>query len=135
MRRVRDLVLGLMLVSLAGVSWGGFDGCFEGDCSNGKGKGKYTFANGDVYEGDFVGGHRTGKGKLTFANGDIYEGDFVFGQRTGKGKFTWPIGDVYEGDFMGNQMHGEGKVTFADGRLLVGVFENGNYLGAVDSEE
>ena len=36
---------------------------------------------------------------------------------------------------MGNQMHGEGKVTFAGGRLLVGVFEYGNYLGAVDSEE
>ena len=72
---------------------------------------------------------------MTFANGDIYEGEFMFGQRTGKGKFTWPIGDVYEGDFMGDQMHGKGKVTFADGRLLEGVFEYGNYLGAVDSEE
>ena len=112
MRSVRDLVLGLMLVSLAGVSWGGFDGCIEGDCSNGKGKGKYTFTN-----------------------GDIYEGDFMFGQRAGKGKFTWPIGDVYEGDFMGDQMHGEGKVTFADGRLLEGVFEYGNYLRGADSEE
>ena len=135
MRSVRGLVPGLMLVSLAGVSWGGFDGCLEGDCSNGKDKGKYAFAKGDVFEGDFVSGHRTGKGKSTFAKGDIYEGDFMFGQRAGKGKFTWPIGDVYEGDFMGYQMYGEGKVTFVDGRLLEGVFEYGNYLGAVDSEE
>ena len=63
MRSVRGSVLGLMLVSLASVSWGGFDGCFEGDCSNGKGKGKYTFVNGDVYEGDFMGDQMHGEGR------------------------------------------------------------------------
>ena len=45
-------MLGLVLVSLAGVSWGD---CVEGDCFTGKGK--FTCANGDVYEGEWKSGY------------------------------------------------------------------------------
>jgi hypothetical protein len=48
------------------------------------GKGKYTWSDGDVHEGDFVDGKRTGKGKYTFANGSVQEGDFVDGKFIGK---------------------------------------------------
>ena len=37
------------------------------------GFGKYTYANGDVHEGEF--------GKYTFANGDVYEGEYTDGKR------------------------------------------------------
>ena len=52
MRNFRRLLLGLVLVSLAGVSWGD---CVEGDCNNGKGK--FTWASGDVYEGEWKYGY------------------------------------------------------------------------------
>ena len=153
MRNFRPLVLGLVLVSLAGVSWGD---CVEGDCFNGKGK--YTLANGSVYEGDFIYGNfngkgkitwasgnvyegdwkadqRTGKGKFTQADGSVYEGDFLNGQRTGKGKATWASGDVYEGDWKADQKTGRGKYTWANGLVARGVFQDGEYLGTIAEEE
>ncbi len=39
-----------------------------------QGKGKYTWANQNVYEGTFVQDKMSGFGKLIFANGDVYEG-------------------------------------------------------------
>ena len=74
MRNFRRLVLVLVLVSTAGISWGD---CVEGDCYNGKGK--YTWANGNVYEGDWQNNGRTGKGKLTYASGGVEEGVFQDG--------------------------------------------------------
>ena len=38
------------------------------------GKGKFTFQNGDIYNGDFKDGHLSGHGKMNYSNGDIYEG-------------------------------------------------------------
>ena len=38
------------------------------------------------YRGDMKEGHPHGFGKLTWANGDVYEGQFHFGKRHGKGK-------------------------------------------------
>jgi hypothetical protein len=52
------------------------------------GKGQYIWANGDVYEGDFVNGKITGKGKKIWPNGEVYEGDWLNDNRTGKGKYT-----------------------------------------------
>ena len=146
-------MLGLVLVSLAGVSWGD---CVEGDCFNGKGKftqadgsvyegdflngqrtgkGKATWADGNVYEGDWKADQVTGKGKYTWADGDVYEGDFLNGQRTGKGKFTQADGSVYEGDFLNGQRTGKGKITFANGLVARGVFQDGEYLGTIAEEE
>ena len=124
MRNFRRLVLVLVLVSTAGVSWGD---CVEGDCYNGKGK--YSYADGPVYEGDWQKGHRTGKGKMTWPNGDVYEGDWQKGHRAGKGKYTWPNGDVYEGDWQKNQRTGKGKMTYASGGVKEGVFQDGTFLG------
>lgn len=39
-----------------------------------QGKGKYVWANQNVYEGTFVSDKMCGNGKLIFANGDVYEG-------------------------------------------------------------
>ncbi len=39
-----------------------------------QGKGKYTWKNGNVYEGTFVNDKICGSGRLVFGNGDIYEG-------------------------------------------------------------
>jgi hypothetical protein len=37
-----------------------------------QGKGKYTWANKNIYEGTFVQDKMNGFGKLIFANGDAY---------------------------------------------------------------
>ena len=39
-----------------------------------QGKGKYTWSNQNVYEGNFLQDKMSGNGKLVFANGDVYEG-------------------------------------------------------------
>ncbi len=39
-----------------------------------QGRGKYTWANQNVYEGTFLQDKMSGNGKLVFANGDVYEG-------------------------------------------------------------
>ncbi len=93
------------------------------------GKGKYTFANGDIYEGDFVNGELTGKGKYTFTNGDIYEGKFAYGELTGKGKYTWTSGEIYEGDFVDGKRTGRGKLTSSNGDIYEGNFVDGKLTG------
>jgi hypothetical protein len=35
------------------------------------------FADGDIYEGGWVGGHFHGKGKYRHANGETYDGEYV----------------------------------------------------------
>jgi hypothetical protein len=41
------------------------------------GKGKFTYPNGVVYDGDFCDHKFHGKGKFTYVKGGVYEGDFV----------------------------------------------------------
>jgi hypothetical protein len=57
-----------------------------GRMANGKehGKGVYTSANGDKYEGGFENGERHGKGVCTDASGIKYEGGFENCERHGK---------------------------------------------------
>ena len=44
---------------------------------------RYKFANGDVYEGEYLNDLRHGKGKLTHANGIVFDGSWVSGVRAG----------------------------------------------------
>jgi len=53
------------------------------------GKGKYTWPNGDVYEGDFVDDKKHGKGKFTSADGEVYVGDWMNDKR--RGNLPMPI--------------------------------------------
>ena len=68
------------------------------------------FNNGSTYTGEVnAAGKMHGKGKLTWADGDVYEGDFVDDKRTGHGTLRLAIGNVYEGDFVDGKKHGKGK--------------------------
>ena len=69
-------------------------------------KGKLTYRDGSVYEGDLVNGKPHGKGKLTYIYGSVYEGDWVDGEQTGLGKMTYPDGKVDEGRFQGSEFVG-----------------------------
>jgi radial spoke head protein 1 len=51
-----------------------------------------------VYEGDRNGDkQRHGRGKNTFPNGDVYEGQYVNGRRYGEGTYIWKAGHKYTG--------------------------------------
>jgi TM2 domain-containing membrane protein YozV len=100
---------------------------YEGDLVNGKwqhGKGKLTLPDGSVYEGDFVYDEVQGKAKMTSPDGFVYEGDFFNSYMHGKGKLRFPDGSVYEGDFVKRQMTGKGNFIFSDGRHYEGDFVN-----------
>jgi hypothetical protein len=106
----------------------------EGDWVHNRlhGKGKMTSQEG-VYEGDFVDGLSSGKGKMTYADGQVYEGDYADGMRTGRGKMTNAAGAVYEGGFVDGKFHGKGKITNPDGSVYEGDFADGKIV--LDTEE
>jgi hypothetical protein len=60
------------------------------------GRGIYTWANGDRYDGQFKDGKKHGTGRINFTNGEKYTGNWIEDERTGRGVFTWPNGDRYE---------------------------------------
>jgi hypothetical protein len=90
-----------------------------------QGKGKMTYANGDVYVGEFINNKRQGIGKMTYKNGAVYEGNWMDDNRQGKGQYTWADGDVFEGDWMYDKKTGKGKYTYANGDVYEGVWVDG----------
>ena len=65
-------------------------GVYDGHLSlSGKrhGTGRYTWPNGDVYDGEWADGVQSGAGVKTYCNGDQYTGEWSDGLRHGKGRF------------------------------------------------
>lgn len=104
------------------------DGCvYQGDWVDGleEGIGQLSFPNGDKYKGGFKGGMKHGRGLFVFANGDQFRGSFFKNEKHGLGTYLWADGDRFEATFQ----HGKenGKCTFfsADDRVVVYYFNNG----------
>ena len=90
-----------------------FAGCQEGNCFNGYGK--YLYANGNKYMGEFSEGKPHGRGILFCANGNKYLGQWEKSWRQGEGKFIFQEGHEYTGEFYRNNFHGQGIMAFANG--------------------
>ena len=80
-----------------------------------------------TYTGGVRNGMRHGKGKCTWSDGDVYEGDWVDDKQNGKGKYTYDDGDVYEGDWVDGKAHGKGKKTTTNGHVYEGDWYDGKY--------
>ena len=52
------------------------------------GKGKYTYIEGKIYEGEYVDGKKEGKGKIIYSDGKCFDGNFKNGLPDGEGLFT-----------------------------------------------
>jgi hypothetical protein len=61
-------------------------GCISGDCTNGYGK--YVWANGERYEGNWLDGLRNGLGTNYFSDGEIFSGNWKNDKRNGYGEQT-----------------------------------------------
>ena len=85
----------------------------------------------DLIPSQFVNDNFHGKGKYVFADGETYEGDFQDDVFCGVGVYHFAEGDVYEGEYVGDIMHGKGKYTFVDGRIYDGEFKAGRFDGKV----
>ena len=60
-----------------------------------------------------------------YANGNVYEGEFVDGQKSGFGKFIWNNGKCYEGLWENGNMK-EGVIGGEDGQKV--KFEEGKLI-------
>ncbi len=89
------------------------------------GKGKFIYADGSAYEGDYQDGKKHGKGKFIYASGNTYEGDYQDGKPHGKGKFSYANGTTYEGDHQDGKQHGKGKLIHANGDTYEGDYQDG----------
>ena len=76
-----------------------------------RGQGKYTYASGAVYEGQWEDGKPHGQGKYTKVGGEVYEGQWKAQKKHGQGKLTYASGDVYKGQWEAGKRHGQGKYT------------------------
>ena len=117
-----------------------------------EGQGSATYANGDVYEGEWKSdrreGHgtckyssgewyegmwkadkRDGNGIARYVSGDKYDGDWRFGKREGKGRATYASGDGYEGEWKADKKQGFGTFWSASGEVYEGQWLTGTYEG------
>jgi hypothetical protein len=79
---------------------------------------KFTFKNGDVYEGEFENNMRHGRGKLTFEKDRSFLDGEWKNDKFVKGKFSQPTEYAeYSGAFQDGQFHGLGKLTVQTGNF------------------
>ncbi|XP_026414019.1 phosphatidylinositol 4-phosphate 5-kinase 9-like [Papaver somniferum] len=76
--------------------------------------GDVLLPHGDSFSGSLLGNKPEGSGKYVWADGCTYDGEWRRGMRQGVGKIQWPSGAVYEGEFSGGYMHGAGTYISSD---------------------
>ena len=76
---------------------------------------------------------------MSFANGNVYEGDFSNDLMNGRGLMRYKNGDEYLGQFKNDIRHGKGtmKKKYSGMATVVvveeGLFENDEYIGPENS--
>ncbi|HQS56276.1 MAG TPA: hypothetical protein PLK14_14295, partial [Sediminibacterium sp.] len=73
-------------------------------------------------------GKYNGKGKFTWSNGDVYNGDWVNGVPQGKGEMTWQKKEYYIGDWVNGVRQGKGRSRDTEDRVREGDWVNGKFL-------
>ncbi|KAL7157967.1 hypothetical protein ABFS83_02G111300 [Erythranthe nasuta] len=105
---------------------------YIGDWRNGRitGTGKFIWPSGATYEGSFKNGHLDGEGIYTAAaTDDFYRGSFICNVKHGKGSQNYPSGDHYEGHFRRNLPDGKGRYKWKNGNQYIGHWRRGGMNG------
>ena len=82
--------------------------------------GKFTFNDGR-FEGQYI-LKKHGLGKYEWANGQTYEGEWYENKIHGFGVYKWPDGRSYRGEWKDNQMNGIGCYQWSNGRKYIGEY-------------
>ena len=108
-----------------------FDGQFvrDADTPTFSGKGRLSWANGDVYDGKLQNGKRQGKGMFAWSNGQRYKGDWVNDAPSGQAVIDFANGDHYEGSAENAAPKGLGTMAYASGDSYKGLFLAGELSG------
>ncbi|KAH8097302.1 hypothetical protein JL720_190 [Aureococcus anophagefferens] len=100
------------------------------------GRGLFTFADGNTYDGDFLDDIQHGYGKLVYMPTTIleesYEGEWQDGLRQGRGVYRYREQDAmksYDGDWLSNLRHGKGQLEYRDGGYYKGDWVNERMTG------
>ena len=94
-----------------------------------------VFADGSVYEGDWINRQRTGQGVQFFLKSSVlgapikYTGEFKDGTFSGFGTMLQVSGISYTGTWTHGRRNGRGKLVFADGAIYEGDFVDDRRTG------
>lgn len=111
------------------------DATLASQIGNPNGKGKMVFADGSVYEGDWLNRQRTGQGVQVFPKSTgpgasiSYTGEFKDGAFSGFGTLLQTSGISYTGTWINGRRNGRGKLVLADGGTYEGDFVNDRRTG------
>merc|ERR1712194_307370 len=86
--------------------------------------GKYSWADGSYYEGNFSQDNIEGQGAY-FSHACAFRGAFKDNVKHGYGRYEWSDGRVYEGQFDTDLKHGDGTMTWPDGYSYKGQWREG----------
>ncbi|OQR94545.1 radial spoke protein 1 [Achlya hypogyna] len=103
-------------------------------------RGKQRFANGDLYDGEWLEGVREGRGTFTYVSGAVYQGEFAQNLFHGFGSLrvpdtqhpltkAWVKGSSYEGSFACGRKSGKGTLVHGDGSSYDGNFADDVFSG------
>ena len=93
------------------------------------GPGQFRFANGDMYQGEFVDGFFTvGERLFSTRMGDRYDGEFSRGAFNENGVYTWKNGNCYVGKWKNNKMHGPGAFSDGEEVFILCEYNNGKRI-------
>lgn len=85
-------------------------------------EGTFTYANGDIYVGQWQNGKKHGRGSYSYAkDGTKLIGDWVQGKMQ-SGEWIFPNGTFYSGKFRYNKPFGKGVWIFKNGNQLTGEY-------------
>ena len=93
------------------------------------GKGVWTYANQDIYDGEWKEGTKV-EGKMKYANGDLYTGSFKYGKMHGKGVFEYATGPLLKstGEWKDGKKCGEFEDVARPKPVKVYYDENGDVI-------
>ena len=97
--------------------------CIKGNCQDGQGT--KTWADGEIYEGQWKNNKRDGQGVITHADGSIYDGHWKNNLQDGQGVVTYSNGSIYDGHWKNNLQDGQGVVTYSNGDTYKGHWKEG----------
>lgn len=116
----------------------GRDGTYEGqrnERGEWEGHGRYTFADGSVYEGQWRANRQEGWGTFWYASGNLYDGQWKAGKKDGHGMFGYADGRVEVGTYVADQDVGEGAMWSADRRTAWRIVQDGLEVAEVTLTE